>query len=263
MGSFPTRVLQADDLEVRILKDKETMGACAADHAACVIEDAITRRGKARIVVATGASQFAFFKALVEKGPETGLEWSKVEVMHLDEYAGMGPDHPASFRRYLHERFVDKVKPAEFFGVLGEAEDLEAECERYSEILSREPIDLGVAGIGENGHLAFNDPPVADFDDPKLMKIVDLDEPCRRQQFGEGWFPTLDDVPSRAISMSIRQILQSRCVVCTVPDARKAVAVRNTLEGEITNTVPASILREHPDCHLFLDEPVAGLLERR
>lgn len=257
MNSRAARLFFADLLEVRIFANKEVMGACAADHAACEIASAIERRGLARIVVATGASQFAFFEAFTRQA----LDWSRVEVMHLDEYAGIGPEHPASFRRYLKERFVDRVHPRVFHGVRGDADDLEAECRRYAGVLSRAPVDLCVCGIGENGHLAFNDPAVADFEDTKLVKVVELDEACRRQQLGEGWFDSLDDVPRRALSQTIPSVVGSSRLIVVVPEKRKAEAVRNTILGPVGTSCPASILRRQRHAFLYLDEDSASGLD--
>lgn len=246
-------------MDIRIFATKDETGRAAGELAAARISAAIAERRRASIILATGASQFEMLATLVAQD----VDWSKVTAFHLDEYVGMTDVHPASFRKYLRERFTSKARGlAAFHYVDGAAADAEAECRRVGDIIRRHPIDVACVGIGENGHLAFNDPP-ADFDTEQPYIVVDLDEACRRQQLGEGWFPKLDDVPRRAISMSIRQILKSRCIICTVPDQRKAVAVRNTLEGEITNRVPASVLRRHGDCHLFLDEQAASLLSRR
>jgi len=242
-------------MQVDIFKTKDEMGDAAATLAAERINAAAAERGEAGIILATGASQFEMLAALVTKE----VDWPKVTAFHLDEYVSMAETHPASFRKYLKERFHEKVASLGAFHYIDGEADPAAECRRVGDILRRHPIDVACVGIGENGHLAFNDPP-ADFDTEEPYIVVELDEACRKQQLGEGWFAALDDVPTRAISMSIRQIMASRCIVCTVPDERKAVAVRNTLEGEITNGVPASILREHGDCHLFLDEPAAALL---
>jgi glucosamine-6-phosphate deaminase len=244
-------------VRIRIGSTKEATSACAAAEAAEALREAIRERGEARLILATGASQFSLLEALVA-APD--VDWSRVTMFHLDEYIGMALDHPASFRRYLWERFVMCVPPlAATRFIEGDAPDVEAECDRVGALITEAPIDVACIGIGENGHIAFNDPP-ADFDTERPFIIVDLDEKCRRQQLGEGWFRTLDDVPTRAVSMSIRQILASRRIVCTVPDERKAVAVRDTLEGGITNLVPASILRTHPACTLYLDDPAASLL---
>ena len=189
-----------------------------------------------------------------------GIEWPRVTGFHLDEYLGLPISHPASFRRYLKERLVDRVPFGAFHFIDGEA-DAAAECHRVGELLRAHPIDLALVGIGENGHLAFNDPP-ADFETASPYIVVTLDEACRRQQFGEGWFPTFDAVPTRAISMSIRQIMQSRAIICSVPDRRKAAAVRAALAGPLTPQVPASILQQHPDATIYLDRAAAEFLAR-
>lgn len=244
-------------MRIRIGSTKESTSAHAAAEAADALRDAIRESGAARLILATGASQFSLLEALVA-APD--IDWSRVTMFHLDEYIGMSIEHPASFRRYLRERFVSRVPAlAAAHFVVGDAPDIEAECDRVGALVAAAPVDVACIGIGENGHLAFNDPP-ADFETERPFIIVDLDEKCRRQQLGEGWFRTLDDVPTRAVSMGIRQILASRQIVCTVPDERKAVAVRDTLEGGITNLVPASILRTHPACTLYLDDPAASLL---
>jgi glucosamine-6-phosphate deaminase len=192
---------------------------------------------------------------------EPGIDWSRVTAFHLDEYVGMSTDHPASFRRYLKERFVDRLPvPIGAFHYIDAELDPEAECRRLAELIAPVTIDVAFVGIGENGHLAFNDPP-ADFRTEEPYLVVELDEACRRQQLGEGWFESLEAVPERAISMSVRQIMKSAAIVCTVPDARKATAVARTLNGPVTPDVPASILQRHPDCHLYLDVHSAGELE--
>ena len=245
-------------MNVKIYKTKDEMGAAAAKQAAAGINAAIAARGEANLILATGASQFEMLASLVTQD----VDWSKVTVFHLDEYIGLPETHPASFRKYLKERFADKVPGLrKFHYVDGGAPDPAAECARVGAIIAAHPIDVACIGIGENGHLAFNDPP-ADFDTEEPYIVVDLDEACRRQQLGEGWFPTFDDVPTQAISMSIRQIMKSAAIVCTVPDARKAVAVQKAVEGPVTNMLPSSILQEHPQCVLFLDEPAAALLRK-
>jgi glucosamine-6-phosphate deaminase len=234
------------------------MGARAASDAAERIRGALAARGAARIIVATGASQFTVLGRLVE---EPAIDWPKVEVFHLDEYIGLAADHPASFRRYLHERFVDRLPVGAFYAIDGEA-PAEAECRRLGELIERQPIDVALVGIGENGHLAFNDPP-ADFETQTPFLRVALDEACRRQQWGEGWFPRLDDVPREAITMSIAQIMKSRAIVCSVPDERKAAAVKASVEGPVSPLVPASILQRHAAATLLLDGPAASLLGAR
>jgi glucosamine-6-phosphate deaminase len=244
-------------VKIVIANDVEELGRRAAEHGAEQIRAAISARGEANIVVATGASQFTVLAALA-KSP--GIDWPKVTGFHLDEYIGLPISHPASFRKYLRERFVYKVPIGEFHYVDGEAADPLAECRRLGDLIAACAIDVAFIGIGENGHLAFNDPP-ADFETETPFLVVDLDEACRRQQFGEGWFPTMDVVPRRAISMSVRQILKSKCIVCAVPDERKAVAVRGALEGPIMPDCPASILQQHEDATVFLDPPAASLLK--
>ena len=242
-------------MNLTICRDAKEMGRRAGADAAERIRAAIHDRGRANIIVATGASQFEVFAALVEA---KGIDWPKVVGFHLDEYLGLPMTHPASFRRYLKERLVDRVPIGAFHYIDGET-DPEAECRRVGELISAAPIDVALVGIGENGHLAFNDPP-ADFQTERPYLVVDLDEACRRQQLGEGWFPTFDDVPRQAVSMSIRQIMKSRSIICSVPDRRKAEAVRAAVEGPVTPQVPASILQQHPQAALYVDQPAAELL---
>jgi glucosamine-6-phosphate deaminase len=246
-------------MELCIYPTKIGMALAAAGQAASLLNRAILARGSANLILATGLSQFEMLSHLVA----LDVDWSKVTAFHLDEYIGLPLAHPASFRRYLQERFVDKVPTLrQFHYVNGEAPDPHAECQRLGRLIGGLPVDVACIGIGENGHLAFNDPP-ADFDTAEPYIVVDLDEACRRQQVGEGWFPDLASVPRQAISMSIRQIMQSASIVCTVPDARKAAAVQQTVEAQVTNRVPATILQTHPRCWLFLDQPAASLLSRR
>lgn len=244
-------------MDIRVFATKLEMGAYAASDGAELIRRAINERGTANVILATGASQLEMLAALVS-GPD--LDWSRVTIFHLDEYVGISINHPASFRRYLSERFVDllPVPPKAFYLLNGEG-DCQAECQRVGAILQEHPIDVAFVGIGENGHLAFNDPP-ADFDTSAPYLVVELDERCRMQQYSEGWFKSLEDVPTRAISMSIRQIMKSSSIICTVPDKRKAAAVRDSVEGPITPMVPASILQQHPRTSLYLDEPAASSL---
>lgn len=247
----PLTIRRVDRLHVRTYATKSVLGAAAAAHAAEVIRVAIEDHGAARVIFATGASQFEFLEALVQ---QSSVNWSCVTAFHLDEYLGLPSDHPASFRGYLNERLFNLVKPARVHLIAGDAPDPDGECERYAALLAAEPIDLACIGIGENGHIAFNDPPVADFRDPRLVKIVELDEPCRRQQLGEGWFPTLDDVPRRAMTLTVPAIMRCKAIRCVVPDERKAEAVRAALEEPIGTACPASVLRRHADAVLFLDE---------
>lgn len=235
--------------------DAKAMGQWVGEHAAEDLRQAIAKHGEANIVVATGASQFEVLQALVQQG---GIDWSKVHGFHLDEYVGISTDHGASFCRYLKERFVDHLNLASFHYLRGDADPTETIGEIGGR-LSQTRIDLALVGIGENGHLAFNDPP-ADFETEKPYLLVELDEPCRMQQVGEGWFDSLADVPTHAISMSVRQILKSAKIYCSVPDARKAAAVRGTLEDSVSPEIPASILREHQDAILVIDQAAASQL---
>jgi glucosamine-6-phosphate deaminase len=246
-------------VETKIFGTKKEMAQAAAAQAASVLRAAIGRKGKAHVIAATGASQFEFLEALTAA---RDVDWARTVFFHLDEYIGMADTHPASFRRYLKERIVDRVHPGAFHFLAGDAPDVGAEIRRVGGLLKAHPIDAAFVGIGENGHLAFNDPP-ADFETTDPYIVVDLDEPCRRQQFGEGWFPSLEDVPRKAISMSVRQILASEEILCIVPDARKAQAVKDCLEGPVTPQHPASILQTHPRTTVYLDEPSAALLARR
>jgi glucosamine-6-phosphate deaminase len=245
-------------MNVMIARDIDEMARAAAACAADALRRAIAERGGARLIVATGASQFGFLKALTA-APD--IDWTRVTGFHLDEYVGLPVSHPASFRAYLRQRFVGALPTAigAFHEVNGEAESLADECARLHALLDEGPIDVACVGIGENGHLAFNDPP-ADFDTREAYLVVSLDEACRRQQVGEGWFAALDDVPRRALSMSIPQIMKSRAIVCTVPDARKAAAVKGVVEGPVSNRCPASVLQNHPGCAMFLEPASAGRL---
>lgn len=244
-------------MNIQINPTKEDLGRGAAKYGASAIREAIAERGCANVIVATGASQFEILEHLAQ---EEGIHWPVVTAFHLDEYVGLPITHPASFRLYLWERFVSMLPlPLKAFHYLDGQHNAAAEAERVGEILARHPIDVAFVGIGENGHLAFNDPP-ADFDTQQPYLVVDLDEDCRKQQLGEGWFPTLADVPAQAISMSIQQIMKSRRIVCGVPDERKAQAVRRCIEGPVTNQAPASILQQHDDCEIFLDTAAASRL---
>jgi glucosamine-6-phosphate deaminase len=247
-------------MDIRTFDTRTDVGAAAAAAGVEMIRNALASCGEASIILATGASQFEMLDCLV-RAPD--IAWDRVTVFHLDEYLGLPISHPASFRRYLKERVADRLPDLKALHyVNGEAADPVAETCRLDALIARYCVDVAFIGIGENGHLAFNDPP-ADFETEKPYLIVSLDEACRHQQMAEGWFETLDDVPRRAISMSIKRILASRKLVVTVPDRRKAEAVRNAVEGVLTNLVPASVLRTHADCTLFLDRDAASLLQRQ
>jgi glucosamine-6-phosphate deaminase len=242
-------------MKVMVFPDASTMAAEAAAEAAARLRAALAERGRARIIAATGASQMEFLARLVR---EPGIDWPKIEMFHLDEYVGLPSSHPASFRKYLLERLIRPAGIVDYHLLDGESDPARV-CRDVGEALARAPVDVAFAGIGENGHLAFNDPP-ADFQTDAPYLIVTLDEACRRQQVGEGWFASVADVPATAISMSVRQLLKARAIICVVPDARKAQAVRACLEGPITPMAPASILRTHEDVTMYLDRESAALL---
>jgi glucosamine-6-phosphate deaminase len=246
-------------MTIDVSPDKAELGRRAAERGARLINEAIAKNGHANVIVATGASQFDMLQNLVK----ASIPWGKVHAFHLDEYVGMPITHPASFRKYLQERFLAVLPEpiGSFVPVNGETDE-HSECKRLGELIAAAPIDVAFVGIGENGHLAFNDPP-ADFETEEAYIVVDLDEGCRRQQMGEGWFPTLEDVPAQAISMSIRQIMKSKAIIASVPDQRKAQAVKDCLVGdEVSPMAPSSILKQHPDTTVYLDEASASLLEK-
>lgn len=244
-------------MEIIVSENAKALGNAAGSKAAEILMRTINKKGSANIILATGTSQFETLNTLIG---ETRIDWEKVTMFHLDEYIGLSDTHPASFRKYLNERVICKIPLKKYYLVNGETDPI-AECERLSALIVKHPIDLALVGIGENGHLAFNDPP-ADFAIDKPYIIVELDEMCRRQQMGEGWFAAIDDVPRRAISMSVRQIMKSKEIICAVPDKRKATAVKNTIEVKVSNKFPASILQDHPDCYLYLDRASASELSR-
>jgi glucosamine-6-phosphate deaminase len=242
-------------MKINIFEQSSQLGKAAASAAAQVLKSTISTKGTVRIIAATGASQFAFLEALTA---EPGIDWSKVEMFHLDEYVGLPVTHPASFRKYLLERLINRTGINSYHLLDGET-DVAGVCQRIGALLSQSPVDIAFVGIGENGHLAFNDPP-ANFRAEQPYLVVELDEACRRQQVGEGWFNDMDEVPKQAISMSIRQIMKSKTILCIVPDLRKALAVKNCLEGAVLPEAPASILQTHPNVSFFLDKASASLL---
>lgn len=246
-------------MEVWIKENPVELGRAAGKVAAGLIRGAIEKNGQVNIILATGISQFETLKQLIS---ESGIDWSKVVMFHLDEYIGLPESSPASFRKYLKDRFLAKVPPLKASHLVNGNSDPIAECERLCSIIKEHPIDVALVGIGENGHLAFNDPP-ADFDTEKPFIIVNLEDQCRKQQFNEGWFDKVDDVPLQAITMSIRQILKSKHIVCSVPDSRKATAVKNCLERPVSNLFPGSILQLHPNCSYFLDKSSAAYLSEQ
>jgi glucosamine-6-phosphate deaminase len=240
-----------------ILNDPAALGNASGKEAAEKIKEAISQKGVANIILATGTSQFETLQQLLG---DKEIDWSAVNMFHLDEYIGLSITHKASFRKYLMERFIQKVPSLRAAHLIDGEVDPASECKRLGQLILEHPIDVCLCGIGENGHLAFNDPP-ADFETTSPYIVVALDEACRNQQFGEGWFPTLDDVPKQAISMSIHQIMQSAHIICSVPDERKAKAVKDCLENEVSPLYPASILQQHPSCSLYLDKQSSCLLQ--
>jgi glucosamine-6-phosphate deaminase len=241
---------------LKVFNDRSSLGKAAAQKASATIRGAIRDRGQACIIAATGTSQFEFLAALTESAD---IDWGRVEVFHLDEYVGLPATHPASFRKILLERLVNKAGIAKFHPLDGDAQDLSEVIRQVGTALASAAVDIAFVGIGENGHLAFNDPP-ADFETEEPYLIVNLDEACRRQQVGEGWFSDVSQVPHQAISMSIRQILKAKEILAIVPESRKAEAVKACFEGEISPMAPASILRTHANANVYLDNDSAGLL---
>ena len=242
-------------MKVKIYNTPYELGKAAGMQAAQFIREAIEINGTANIILATGTSQFETLKQLVSEN----IDWNKVIMFHLDEYIGLPATHPASFRKYLRERFISKVSPLKAAYLIHGETDPQQECERLGKLISEYPIDVALAGIGENGHLAFNDPP-ANFETEAPYIVVNLDPASRKQQMGEGWFETIDAVPQKAISMSIKQITKSKNIICSVPDARKAIAVKNCLEQTVSNLYPAGILQTHANCIVYLDKDSASLL---
>src|SRR5690606_36418103 len=242
-------------MKINIYKNPLKLGEAAGNLAAQLIKETINEKGQANIILATGTSQLETINQLIKED----IDWSKVVMFHLDEYIGLPMTELASFRKYLKDRFLDKVPPLKEAYLINGESDPEGEIAKLKAIIEKHPIDVALVGIGENGHLAFNDPP-ADFDTEEPYLIVDLDEQCRKQQMGEGWFASLEEVPAQAISMSVKQIVKSQHIICSVPDERKAQAVKNSLEQPVSNMFPASILQLHPNCSFYLDEASASLL---
>jgi glucosamine-6-phosphate deaminase len=255
--SVPIRKTIFDLLDVGVYATNADLGQAAAEQAILAIRAAIADRGRANVILATGNSQLSLFAGLRAAG---GVDWSKVTVFHMDEYVGLTDQHPASFPRFLREKILGDLRPGAFHPIAGDALSLEHECARYADLLRRHPADLCCLGYGENGHIAFNDPPFAEFRDPTWVKVVRLAEASRRQQVGEGHFPTLADVPTHAITLTIPALLAARRLLCIVPEKRKAAAVKAALTGPVTEDCPGSILRANSHATLFLDADSASLL---
>ena len=246
-------------MNVSIQKGPKELGQEAGTKAATLIKQAISSKGSAAIILATGSSQFETISTLIK---DEGIDWQKVTMFHLDEYIGLPIANKASFRKYLKERFLDKVGPLKAVHLIDGENDPVKECSRLAALIAASPIDVALVGIGENGHLAFNDPP-ADFDTKDPYIIANLDHACRMQQVNEGWFDGVEDVPKQAISMSVNQIMLSKHIVCSVPDIRKAEAVKNTLEQPVSNLYPASILQNHDSCYFYFEQQSASLLKAK
>jgi glucosamine-6-phosphate deaminase len=253
----PARSVCVDALHVQVYDSAAELAIAAAAAVRTHLRLTLEAQGEARVILACATSQIQFLAALTRL---EGIDWSRITVFHMDEYLGIAEDHPASFRGFLRRHLLDRVHPRATHLLAGDALLPEDECVRYSRLLREEPVDLCCLGIGENGHLAFNDPPVADFADARWVKIVKLDEACRQQQVGEGCFPTLASVPQYALTLTVPALCESRRLVCVVPDRRKAEAVRTALHGPIASKCPASALRLHPNAFLYLDPESASLL---
>lgn len=241
-------------MRIIVNKTAEDLGKKAAENVAKALNEAINENGHARLLLSTGASQFTTLNALLKED----VDWTKVEMFHLDEYIGLKESHKASFRKYLKERFINFIDIKKAYFVNGEG-DIEENIKELTEAIRKAPIDVALIGIGENAHIAFNDPP-ADFDTKEAYIVVKLDDTCKRQQVREGWFESIDDVPSEAITMSVHQIMQSKKIISSVPYKQKAKAVKDTIENDVTNLIPATMLKTHPDWTLYLDEESASLL---
>lgn len=253
------RRFTADQLLVEVYASNVAMGRAAAARAAAILREAVEQRGEARVILASANSQMSFIDALTV---DEELPWDKITCFHMDEYIGIESSHPASFVGWMQNRVLDKVKPATFHFLKGMADDVEAECRRYAGLIKERPIDLTCMGIGENGHIAFNDPPVADFSDPLPIKPVELDERCKSQQVGEGHFPGLAAVPTHAFSLTVPTLLSGRRILCIVPEERKAEAVAKTIHGPVETACPSSILRHQSHAVLMLDQAAAVRLTR-
>lgn len=254
---MPVNTLEFDQLPVEIYTDREALGQAAAFEAANILRDAISERGQANIILATGNSQLDFLVALRQM-PD--IDWPKIRVFHMDEYIGISPDHPASFPRFLQEHFLGHVDVGHFHPVSGDPEDPEGTCREYDELLRKHPCDLVAMGFGENGHIAFNDPPYALFEDPHWVKVIELADASRRQQVGEGHFTSLSEVPTHAITLTIPALLAPTRILCIVPETRKAEAVKACLTEPVSEDRPGSVLRTVSNARLYLDPDSAALL---
>ena len=257
MRAQPVRSFDVDSLPVHVFANEDDMSSAAANEVNQYLCGVIAKQGRAAAILATGNSQIQFLEKLLTIGE---VDWSKVTIFHMDEYLGLDGDHSASFRKYMRERVEQKVHPATFHYLKGDTLEPIKECRRYADLLVTQPIDLCCLGVGENGHIAFNDPPVADFNDPEAVKIVQLDDTCRQQQHGEGHFPTFDSVPQYALTLTVPALCQATKMICLCPETRKAKIAKIALQGEISTACPVSYLRKQSQCVMYLDEESASLL---
>jgi glucosamine-6-phosphate deaminase len=255
--SAPPIGVYGENLSVRVYDNRRLTGNAAAFDFIDRVNHLLATKETVNVIFATGASQIQFFEALVVNG--MFVDWSRINAFHLDEYVGIGLEHPSGFARFLKDRIMDPLAFRQFYALDGLAADVESECRRYADLLNEREIDLACIGIGENGHIAFNDPPVANFDDPRWVKVVELDDACREQQFREGAFPDVDSVPRQAITLTIPAIMRAKVIHCVVPGAVKEIAAWKTLHAEISTRCPATILRHHPEVQLYLDAESAKL----
>jgi len=253
----PVRSFTVDQLAVDVFASNDAMSEYVAQHVRLLLADAVSRQGSAAAILATGNSQLRFLQRLVELG---GVDWSRVTLFHMDEYLGLPAEHPAGFRKYMKDRVESLVHPRAFHYLAGDADLPQVECDRYTALLKAQPIDLCCLGVGENGHLAFNDPPVARFDDQAWVKLVKLDDVCKTQQVNEGHFPSLAAVPAYALTLTIPALMSARNIICVAPEKRKSVPVMNALRGPVSTVCPASILRRQSQARLLLDVDSAVLL---
>jgi glucosamine-6-phosphate deaminase len=255
--SAPIKTFQADALAVRVYPSQTELSHDVARITQAYLREVLTAKGSAAVILATGNSQIKFLEELIQIG---GVDWSKITLFHMDEYLGISPDHKASFRKYMRERVAGRVKPRVFNYLEGDALLPMDECDRYTALLRAQPIDLCCLGVGENGHIAFNDPPVANFEDPRSVKIVKLDDPCRMQQVGEGHFVNMDAVPQYALTLTIPALCSAKKMLCIAPEKRKAMAIKAALQGPISTACPASFLRRQPQATMFLDQDSTSLM---
>ena len=257
-AAAPAKTFQVDALAVRVYRQQKDMAQDVAQIAQKYLQEILAGQPSAAVILATGNSQIEFLEALIALG---GVEWPRLILFHMDEYLGIGAGHKASFRRYMRERVEQRVKPRQFHYLEGDALLPLDECDRYTRLLQAQPIDLCCLGIGENGHIAFNDPPVANFTDPHRVKLVKLDQPCQQQQVNEGHFPSLEAVPQYAFTLTIPMLCSARRMLCIAPEKRKSKAVKDALQGSIDTACPASFLRRQPQATLFLDADSASELK--